>query len=110
MRRVVPEAGPTVARRTAMGNGHGERNVWPGTAVEEDDPKPPGRPAERLMEEERASFPVRIPPFGLDRALTPPRAGKGLVLFAHGSGRCRFSPPTHRAARQAGRGLRREGE
>src|SRR3546814_16387611 len=97
MRRLVPDAGPTVARRTAMGNGHGERNVWPGTAVEEDDPKTPGSPAARHMEEESASFQVRITPFGLDGALPPPRAGTGLVLFPHSSVRGRFRPRKNRA-------------
>lgn len=44
------------------------------------------------MDSSRQRVEVQIPPFGLGGTLVPPAPGRGLVLFAHGSGSSRFSP------------------
>lgn len=41
---------------------------------------------------------VRIPPIGLEGALTLPVPGSGLVLFVHGSGSSQYSPRNRRIA------------
>jgi len=46
---------------------------------------------------------VRIGPVGLEGVLVPPAPGRGLVLFAHGSGSGRLSPRNNLVARELGR-------
>jgi putative phosphoribosyl transferase len=51
----------------------------------------------------RAGEEVRIGPMGLEGRLTPPGPGRGIVLFAHGSGSGRLSPRNNLVARGLGR-------
>src|SRR5215218_9953322 len=50
-----------------------------------------------------ASGEVRIGSMGLEGRLTPPEPGRGIVLFAHGSGSGRLSPRNNLVARELGR-------